>query len=67
MCTWSGECTLEAISTDEVDRLLGCVLGYADFETLTRALMLGFAAAIKKEYAWRLKRGESLANLQAFE
>ena len=56
---------LEAISTDEVDRLLGCVLSYAD-ETFDQALMLGFAAAIKKEYAWRLKRGESLANLQAF-
>jgi hypothetical protein len=56
---------LEAISTDEVDRLLGCVLSYAD-ETFDQALMLGFATAIKKEYAWRLKRGESLANLQAF-
>jgi hypothetical protein len=28
--------------------------------------MIGFASAIKKEYAWRVKRGESLANLQAF-
>jgi hypothetical protein len=28
--------------------------------------MIGFASAIKKEYAWRVKRGESLANLRAF-
>jgi hypothetical protein len=28
--------------------------------------MLGFASAIRKERAWRIKRGESLANLQAF-
>ena len=27
--------------------------------------MLGFASAIRKEYAWRVKRGESLANLRA--
>jgi putative sensory transduction regulator len=60
-----GRQPLEAISADEVDRLLGCVLSYAD-ETFDRALMLGFASAIRKEYAWRVKRGESLANLQAF-
>jgi hypothetical protein len=28
--------------------------------------MIGFASAIRKEYAWRVKRGESLANLRAF-
>jgi Putative bacterial sensory transduction regulator len=60
-----GRQPLAAISGDEVDRLLGCVLSYAD-ETFDQALMLGFASAIKKEYAWRVKRGESLANLQAF-
>jgi Putative bacterial sensory transduction regulator len=60
-----GRQPLAAISADEVDRLLGCVLSYAD-ETFDQALMLGFASAIKKEYAWRVKRGESLANLQAF-
>jgi hypothetical protein len=60
-----GRLPLEAISTEEVDRLLGCVLSYAD-ETFDQVLMLGFATAIRKEYAWRVKRGESLANLQAF-
>ncbi len=61
-----GRQPLDAISADEVDRLLGCVLTYAD-ETFDQALMLGFGSAIKKEYAWRVKRGESLANLRAFD
>ena len=61
----AGRLPLAAISVDEVDRLLGCVLSYAD-DTFDQALMIGFASAIKKEYAWRVKRGESLANLQAF-
>ena len=61
----TGRLSLEAISPAEVDRLLGCVLSYAD-DTFDQALMIGFASAIKKEYAWRVKRGESLANLRAF-
>jgi len=60
-----GRLPLAAISAEEVDRLLGCVLSYAD-ETFDQALMIGFASAIRKEYAWRMKRGESLANLRAF-
>jgi hypothetical protein len=60
-----GRLPLDSISPAEVDRLLGCLLSYAD-ETFDQALMLGFASAIRKEYAWRVKRGESLANLQAF-
>jgi hypothetical protein len=60
-----GRLPLSAITPDEVDRLLGCVLSYAD-DTFDQALMIGFASAIKKEYAWRRKRGESVANLQAF-
>ncbi len=60
-----GRMPLESISVAEVDRLLGCLLSYAD-DTFDQALMLGFASAIRKEYAWRVKRGESLANLHAF-
>jgi hypothetical protein len=60
-----GRQPLAAISVAEIDRLLGCVLSYAD-DTFDRALMIGFASAIRKEYAWRVKRGESLANLRAF-
>ncbi|WP_051840294.1 YbjN domain-containing protein [Streptomyces sp. NRRL F-5126] len=56
---------LAAVTEDELDRLLGAVLEEADgsFNTL---LELGFADAIRKEYAWRVSRGESTRNLAAF-
>jgi hypothetical protein len=60
-----GRLPLASISPDEIDRILGCVLEYSD-SNFDQALMLGFASAIRKERAWRVKRGESLANLQAF-
>ena len=41
------------------------MLSYSD-ENFDQALMLGFASSIRKEYAWRVKRGESLANLRPF-
>ena len=60
-----GRLPLAAISAAEVDRILGCVLSYSD-ENFDAALELGFASAIRREWAWRAKNGESLANLQAF-
>lgn len=50
---------------DELDRLLGCILEYSDgsFNTL---LEIGFADAIRREWQWRIARGESTANLAAF-
>lgn len=56
---------LAAVTPDETDRLLGQVLEAADgaFNTL---LELGFATAIRREYAWRVSRGESTRNLDAF-
>ena len=61
-----GRVPLDAVTTDEIDRVLGQVLEAADgdFNTL---LELGFASSIRREYAWRSERGESVANLQAFE
>jgi hypothetical protein len=61
-----GRVGLHAVNADELDRLLGQVLEAADgdFNTL---LELGFADSIRREWAWRVDRGESLANLQAFE
>ncbi|HZZ50008.1 MAG TPA: YbjN domain-containing protein [Pseudonocardia sp.] len=55
-----------AITADELDRVLGQILEAADgdFNTL---LKLGFASSIRREWAWRVDRGESLANLKAFE
>ncbi|WP_367043361.1 YbjN domain-containing protein [Streptomyces sp. Je 1-332] len=61
----TGKLPLSAVTPDELDRLLGSVLENADgsFNTL---LELGFASAIRKEYAWRVSRGESTRNLDAF-
>ncbi|MDT9698775.1 YbjN domain-containing protein [Streptomyces sp. P17] len=57
---------LSAVSPDELDRLLGQTLEAADgaFNTL---LELGFTSAIRKEYEWRVARGESTRNLDAFK
>ncbi|MFD4877705.1 YbjN domain-containing protein [Streptomyces sp. NPDC058420] len=61
----TGRLPLSAVTDAEIDRLLGQVLEAADgsFNTL---LELGFATAIRKEYAWRVSRGESTRNLDAF-
>lgn len=60
-----GRLPLGGITAEEVDRLLGSVLQYAD-ETFDLLLEIGFVTSIRKEWAWREKNGESLANLQAF-
>jgi hypothetical protein len=60
-----GRLPLAAVTPDDVDRMLGAVLQYAD-ESFDTLLEIGFASSIKREWAWRLKRGESTANLQAF-
>jgi hypothetical protein len=54
-----------AVTPDELDRILGAVLSYADdhFNTM---LEIGFGTSIKREWAWRVERGESLRNLEAF-
>ncbi|GGZ57948.1 hypothetical protein GCM10010387_59750 [Streptomyces inusitatus] len=61
----TGRLPLSVITPDEVDRLLGSVLEASDgaFNTL---LELGFAGAIRREYDWRVSRGESTRNLDAF-
>jgi hypothetical protein len=62
----TGRLPLQAITPDEVDRILGVVLDAADgsFNTLVE---LGFGSSIRKEWAWREKNGESMANLLQFE
>jgi hypothetical protein len=61
----TGRLPLTAITEPEIDRLLGCVLSYSD-ETFNEALKIGFGSAIRREWEWREKRGESLANLRPF-
>ncbi|QWF79919.1 YbjN domain-containing protein [Amycolatopsis sp. CA-230715] len=61
-----GRLGLETVTPAELDKVLGQVLEAADgdFNTL---LEIGFATSIKREWDWRVSRGESLANLQAFK
>ncbi|HWM04753.1 MAG TPA: YbjN domain-containing protein [Actinophytocola sp.] len=61
-----GRVGLGGVDADELDRILGQVVEAADgdFNTL---LEIGFASSIQREYEWRVSRGESLANLKAFE
>ncbi|MGH8823063.1 MAG: YbjN domain-containing protein [Jiangellaceae bacterium] len=61
-----GRLPLHAVTPEELDRLLGVVLDAADtsFNTI---LELGFAGSIRREWEWRLARGESTRNLEAFE
>ena len=56
---------LASVDHDELDRILGSVLSNAD-ESFNAILELGFASSIRKEWAWRISRGESTRNLEAF-
>jgi hypothetical protein len=56
---------LSAVTADELDRILGSVLTNAD-ESFNALLELGFASSIRKEWEWRISRGESTRNLEAF-
>ncbi len=61
----SGRLSLHAVTAEEIDRLLGSVLEASDgpFNVI---LEMGFASAIRKEWAWRTSRGEPTWNLEAF-
>ena len=61
----TGKVPLSAIDADELDRILGAVLEYAD-GSFNYLVQLGFGSAIRREWAWRVKNGELTANLAAF-
>lgn len=61
-----GRIPLGAVDATEIDRILGCVLEYTE-RHFDQLLELGFANAIRREWAWRIDRGESLENLEAFK
>ncbi|MEV0942566.1 YbjN domain-containing protein [Micromonospora wenchangensis] len=61
----TGRVNPSAVDADELDRLLGAVLSYAD-ESFDTMLEIGFGSSIRREWEWRVKRGESTANLAAF-
>ena len=61
-----GRLPIGLLSKEELDRILGAIHEYCD-ASFNILLELGFADAIRREWAWRLSRGESVANLQEFE
>jgi hypothetical protein len=60
-----GRMPVEGVTTETVDRLLGALLSVAD-SSFNELLTLGFLESMKREWKWRLERGESTRNLEAF-
>ena len=61
-----GRLPISAVTDREIDRLVGAVLQASD-SSFNPLLEIGFANAIRREWAWRVSRGESLKNLDAFK
>lgn len=61
-----GQLPLAAVTEDTLDQIVGAVAAAAD-DAFDPILTLGFASSIRREWAWRLARGESTVNLGAFE
>lgn len=61
----TGRLPLAAVTEETLDHLLGAVLAGAD-DSFDVLLELGFSSAIRREWAWRISRGESTENLRAF-
>ena len=55
----------EAVTEDLIDRLMGEFLTVAD-SSFNELLVRGFITSMKKEWEWRVSRGESTRNLEAF-
>lgn len=60
-----GRLPVEGVTEETVDRLLGAVLSVAD-SSFNELLTLGFLASMRREWRWRVSRGESTRNLEAF-
>jgi hypothetical protein len=56
---------VESVTADAVDELLGAILSTSD-GSFNDLLALGFRSSMRKEWAWRISRGESTRNLDAF-
>jgi hypothetical protein len=61
----TGRAPSAGVDADFLDQLLGVVLTAAD-EPFNELLALGFLTSMRKEWEWRVDRGESLRNLEAF-
>jgi len=60
-----GRLPIAAVTSEAIDDLLGVILATAD-ASFNDLLAMGFLTSMKREWAWRVERGESLKNLEAF-
>lgn len=60
-----GRMPLVAVTEEELDRVLGQVLEAADHD-FNVLIETGFHSSIRREFQWRVSRGEPLRNLEAF-
>lgn len=60
-----GRVPLRAVTPELVDQVLGVLLQAAD-GPFNELLLIGFRSSMQKEWDWRVSRGESLRNLEAF-
>jgi len=60
-----GQVPTAGLDSRVLDLVFGAVLEAAD-EPFNDLLVLGFITSMRREWAWRVARGESLANLEAF-
>jgi hypothetical protein len=61
----TGRLPAAAVTPEALDHLLGAILDASD-SPFNELLALGFRTSMEKEWAWRVDRGESLRNLEAF-
>jgi hypothetical protein len=60
-----GRLPVQAVTARTFDELLGAVLSTSD-SSFNELLALGFLTSMRREWAWRIDRGESTRNLEAF-
>lgn len=60
-----GRLPLIGMTQDTLDELLGAILTASD-GSFNDLLALGFLSSMRREWAWRIDRGESTRNLDAF-
>ena len=61
----TGHVPASGVDADQLDQILGVVLEAAD-APFNELLVIGFLTSMQKEWDWRVSRGESLRNLDAF-
>jgi hypothetical protein len=61
----TGRVPASGVDAEYLDQVLGVVLAAAD-EPFNELLVMGFLGSMRKEWEWRVSRGEDLRNLEAF-